>query len=68
MVDQMIEGIFKDAGDGLFLEVDGDKLVLCIGIRLVSGHGYSFIPAIFPLIREAARWLAITSAITPSRA
>ncbi len=42
-VDQMIKRIFEGAGKYLFLELDGDKLALCVGIRLVAGHGYSFI-------------------------
>jgi len=41
VIDQMIKRIFEVSGGDLFLEVDGDELALHMGIRLVSGHGYS---------------------------
>jgi hypothetical protein len=37
----MIEGIFEGSRKDLFLKVDGNEFTLCVGIRLISGHGYS---------------------------
>ena len=37
----MIEGIFESSRNDLFLEVDGNEFTLCVGIRFISGHGYS---------------------------
>src|SRR5664280_831206 len=33
--------IFKGSRNDLFLKVDGNEFTLCVGIRFISGHGYS---------------------------
>ena len=39
VINQMIEGVFKGAGQDLAVKMDGDELALGVGVWLVTRHG-----------------------------